>query len=68
MPTYDLQPVFLSEEEAKLIASKQLLSFLFVRSKAKRPGQERELAPSKALFSFKALPRDVFSAAMVQLE
>jgi len=63
MPTYDLQPVFLSEEEAKLIASKQLLSFLFVRSKAKRPGQERELAPSKALFSFKALPRDVFRDA-----
>ena len=57
MPTFDLKPVFLSEQESKLIASRQLLSFLFVDSRAKR---ERAHAPSKALFSFRALPRDAF--------
>lgn len=61
MAKYDLQPVYLTEQESKFIASKQLLSFLFVRGTASRPREGRARAPSKALFSFGVLPLNSFT-------
>src|SRR5215218_4011612 len=63
MPTLHLRPKFLSERESKKVASRQLLSFLFIpdsKREKKRLLSAAEPAPSKSLFSLKALPRDAY--------
>lgn len=64
MPTLNLRPTFLSERESKKVASRQLLSFLFIpatKREKKRIPYGAEPAPSKSLFSFKALPKHAFT-------
>lgn len=65
MSTLDLQPVFLSKQESKEVASKQLLSFLAVpvaEAEAERELMTADpgLASSKSLFSIDALPHEAF--------
>lgn len=64
MPTLYLRPGFLSEQESKEVASRQLLSFLFIppsKEEKKRVSCSAGTAPSKSLFSFKALPKNAFT-------
>jgi len=61
MPTLEVQPEFLSDQDSKVIASRQMLSFLAV---PETNGDEQVIptgpttAPSKFLFSLGALPED----------
>lgn len=58
MPRLDIQPEYLSEQESREIASRQILSFLIPSAgdaAAPRPDELRP-APSKSLFSLDALP------------
>ncbi len=56
MPILDLQPESVSEEESKIIASRQMLSFLTVSS-----AEASDRASSNALFSLQALPDNAFT-------
>ncbi len=52
-------PKYLTEGESKEIATRQILSFLFLGDTERaRPRQKRGRAPSKALFAFGKIPRD----------
>jgi len=56
MPILDIQPELISEAESKMLATRQMLSFLTVSSV-----ESNERAPSKALFSLDALPDNGFT-------
>jgi hypothetical protein len=56
MPILDVQPERISEAESKVLATRQMLSFLTVSS-----AESSERAPSKALFSLDALPDNGFT-------
>jgi hypothetical protein len=55
----DVQPSFLKEEQSRVIASRQLLSFLTVPSEPTTEQEKR--APSKRLFSLGGIPQDAFT-------
>ena len=61
MPPFDLSPTYLTQAESERLASRQLLSFLFL------PGEEKVapgwVAPSRSLFSLQKFPTIAYRSA-----
>jgi hypothetical protein len=61
MPIEEFRPNFLTEQQSKEIATRQVLSFLFIpETEPPDSRKRRDRAPSKALFAFRKIPEDGF--------